>query len=353
MEEKTLKITAVFLLVLTVAVCILLPYFPQLHTRAVEAQEARLAEEEYAAMQTQMTDLEIRDTEISTNTNDGQLSLRLPEGVDGSLVRITNDYVTQTIRIEIPDTSKGYFDSYPIEGSSNHIDTLSYSHEGSEGVIEIVMDRVYELDASYENGYYNFDFLTPQEVYDKVIVIDAGHGGRVPGAIKQGVKEKDINLAIALQLQQIFEESDENIGVYYTRTDDSNPTFDQRAQLANKSEANLFISIHNNSVRSGKMTGTHGTQVMYDESDEKELGSRHFAEICLEEVTAEIGSRNKGLVEGDSIYIIRTSEVPVALIEVGFLTNQKELDLLKTEEYQRQTAQGIYNAILRAIEEGY
>ena len=89
---------------------------------------------------------------------------------------------------------------------------------------------------------------------------------------------------------------------------------------------------------------------MYDETSE---ASKNFAEICLEEVTGQIGSRNKGLVEGDSIYIIRTSEVPVALIEVGFMTNQEELDRLNSTDYQREVAQGIYNAILRAFEEGY
>lgn len=82
--------------------------------------------------------------------------------------------------------------------------------------------------------------MTPQEVYDKVVVIDAGHGGRAPGANKQGVNEKEIDLDIVLQLKKILDEDDHNIGVYYTRTDDSNPTFDQRVQLANKSDADLL-----------------------------------------------------------------------------------------------------------------
>lgn len=136
-----------------------------------------------------------------------------------------------------------------------------------------------------------------------------------------------------LKLKEIFDNSDQNIGVYYTRTDDSNPTFDQRVQLANKSDADLFISIHNNSTRSGRMSGTSGTQVMYDETSE---ASRQFAQICLEEVTGRIGSRDKGLVEGDSIYIIRTSKVPVALIEVGFMTNKDELEKLNSDAYQRR-----------------
>lgn len=348
MEEKTLKLAAVFLMLLSVGICASFPYLPKLYTREMEAREGRLAEEEFAASQTKMQDLEIR--EEPEDSLSGQLSIRLPEGVDGSSVRVSNDYVTQTVRVEIPGTNAAYFDSYPISGSSSYVDMLSYAKHGEEGVIEIVTDRVYELDTKYDSEYYYFNFLTPQEVYDKVVVIDAGHGGRAPGATKQGVNEKDIDLAIVLALKDIFDESDENIGVYYTRTDDSNPTFDQRVQLANKADANLFISVHNNSTASGRMSSTHGTQVMYDETSER---SKQFAQICLEEVTSEIGSKDKGLVEGDSIYIIRTSEVPVALIEVGFMTNQEELNLLRTEEYQRQTAQGIYRAILRAFEEGY
>lgn len=347
-EERTLRSAALFLVLLSAVVCIMIPYLPTLHTREVEAREERLAEEEYAESQIAMQDLAIKETGAAAM--EGQLRIRLPEGVDGSSIEVNNDYVTQTVRVEIPETDMAYFDSYPVTGDSNYIDALSYTRQGEEGVVEVVTNQVYEIRTEYDSEYYYFNFLTPQEVYDKVVVIDAGHGGRAPGATKQGINEKDIDLAIVLQLQKIFEESDENIGVYYTRTDDSNPTFDQRVRLANKSNADLFISVHNNSTKSGRMSGTKGTQVMYDETSE---AGKQFAQICLEEVTSEIGSVNKGLVKGDEIYIIRTSEVPVALIEVGFMTNREELALLNSEEYQRQTAQGIYNAVIRAFEEGY
>ena len=245
--------------------------------------------------------------------------------------------MTQTIRVEIPQADRTYFDSYPVLGNSDYIDGLSYTRQGETGVIEVTTNKVYELQTEYDAQNFYFNFLTPHEVYDKVVVIDAGHGGRAVGANKQGINEKDIDLAIVLKLKEIFDNSDQNIGVYYTRTDDSNPTFDQRVQLANKSDADLFISIHNNSTRSGRMSEA----------------SRQFAQICLEEVTGRIGSRDKGLVEGDSIYIIRTSEVPVALIEVGFMTNKDELEKLNSDAYQRETAEGVYQAVLRAFEEGY
>ena len=147
-------------------------------------------------------------------------------------------------------------------------------------------------------------------------------------------------------------DTDEKIGVYYTRLDDSNPSYDERVGLANKAEADLFISIHNNSTTGSRLSKINGTQVMYDEEKEDAV-SKDFARICLEEVTAACGSKDKGLVKGNDIYIIRTSEVPVALIEVGFMTNGEELAKLNSPDYQKQVAEGIYQAILRAFDEGY
>jgi N-acetylmuramoyl-L-alanine amidase len=78
-----------------------------------------------------------------------------------------------------------------------------------------------------------------------------------------------------------------------------------------------------------------------------------FAEICQNNVAGILGSKDLGLVPGDRIYIVRTSEVPVALIEVGYITNREDLANLSTEDYQKLAAQGIYNAIFEAFEKGY
>ena len=353
MEEKAIKFAAWNLLALTVLFGWLFGKLPEIRVWAEERAEERLAEEELAEETIEMNSLEIKDTEVADQGQMHQLRLTLPEGVSGEEVTVVNDYMNQKILIEIPHTMGSYFDNDPISGSSNHIENIAYLQAKEEDIIEIAMDMVYELETDYDTDYYYFDFLTPQEVYDKVVVIDAGHGGRAVGATKQGICEKDINLAIVLQIKEIMDQNEANIGVYYTRTDDSNPTFDQRVQLANKAEADLFISIHNNSMASGRMSSTSGTQVMYSESDTSEPGSKNLAQICMEEVTEGLGSNNRGLVKGDKIYIIRTSEVPVALIEVGFMTNEEELKLLNSEEYQKKTAEALYHAILRAFEEGY
>ncbi len=314
MEEKILKRTAVFLTLISVLICGTIFYFPQL--RAVSELWVAAMEEyklKITAEQMNMTGLELleynndqaKQQEAKDISFDSQLRLELPLGVPGNELKISQDYVTQTIDIKIPFADSEYFYHYPMLGRSDNIDSLTYEGREGYGVVEIVTSQVFEVD-------------------------------------------------IVLKLKEIFDAKDDrSVGVYYTRTEDVNPSFENRVGLANKSGADLFISIHNNATQSGRMSNINGTQVMYDELDEDILGSRGLAQICLEEVTAQTGSSNKGIVEGNDIFIIRSSHVPAALIEVGFMTNQTELNNLKSEEYQEKVAQGIYNAVMRAFAEGY
>ena len=79
--------------------------------------------------------------------------------------------------------------------------------------------------------------------------------------------------------------------------------------------------------------------------------SKKFASICLEKLLDRLGSKSKGTVVGDEVYIIRMSEVPVALVEVGFMTNARELENLQDKEYQRKAAEALYDAILEYLYE--
>ena len=97
MEERALKFAVLFLTVLTIVTCAALPYLPTLRLKEQEMREERLAEQEFAESQIEMQDLEIRE-ETQTEAKKGQLSIRLPDGVDGSSVNVSYDYVTQTIQ---------------------------------------------------------------------------------------------------------------------------------------------------------------------------------------------------------------------------------------------------------------
>ncbi len=355
MDERVLKIITVACGMLSLVVCTAFYFFPDIHAHAVQVQEERAAEEAAAAVFTEIDSQidPVPDEAVDADQGmPGQLRIQLPEDLNQEDITIENDYLNQTVYVRFPDGIKDYFSKYRMQGSCDHIQQLSYYCEEGYGVISLGLDSVYELRQEYEGDSLYLSFLNPHDVYDKVVVVDAGHGGRASGAVKLGISEKDIDLKIVLELQRIMEENAENIGVYYTRTDDSNPTLDQRVRLANKVKADLFVSVHNNASRNGNFSSLNGTQVLYNEEDETGL-SKAFAQICLDEVTEAAESRKIGLLEGSGIYIIRNSEVPAALIEVGFMTNREELEKLNTQEYQQIAAEGIYQAILQAFEKGY
>ncbi len=350
MDEKVLKGITFLLTGVTIVMCALLYYFPHVHEQLVLAAQSREISQAQVLYGDEQDPEEIVE---EADMNNAQLKIELPKGIAFSDITIENNYLTKDILIHIPKDVDDYFAQYSVKGSCDHIAKIAYYKEHEEGVIVLGLDTVYELKTEYDAGNLYLDFLNPHDIYDKIIVVDAGHGGRDPGASRLGIYEKDIDLAIAMELRTIFESSTENIGVYYTRTDDSNPSLQQRAQLANELNADLFISIHNNAVSGRSFSSTKGTQILYSESDEGEFSSLRFAQICLEQVTGALESDNVGVVAGDHIYIVRTSEVPVALIEVGFMSNRKELDNLNSPDYQKKAAQGIYAAIVQAFEEGY
>ena len=354
MEQKVMgAFTAVILAVVIIMSCILI-YVPNMHIIALRIQDSKLSGGRVSVMDMlRASDLELRGEGEETRESvlkGHQIRLALPENVTSASVSLEDIYVDKTIAISINGIGKDYFEKYPMRGESNNIIDITYDSENLVGVIEITLDKVLEAQMTSEGEYIYVDFVDPHQVYDKIVVVDAGHGGNVPGATKMGVYEKDINLDIVLELKKLFDRSDKNIGVYYTRTDDSNPSFENRVGLANDSNADIFISVHNNSTASGRMSSINGCEVMYEGGDPTGE-SKKLAEVCLNHLLKELGAKSKGTVVGDEVYIIRMSQSPVALVEVGFMTNQKELENLQDKEYQRKAALAIYEAVLEYLNE--
>lgn len=209
MEGRILKISSIFLTMTIIAASVILGHFTNIHIREIKRQQMS-----YLQMFASYTQ---QGKEVEEIGFDQQLRLEMPRGVPLKEVKIENDYIKQLITIQIPDAGGDYFDEHPLLGRSNHIADLHMDN----GIIEMTMDSVYEVKCTLKKGYLYIDFLKPQEVYDKVIVIDAGHGGRSPGAIKQDIMEKDINLAIVKKLKDLLDKNNRNIGVYYNSLSDS------------------------------------------------------------------------------------------------------------------------------------
>lgn len=220
--------------------------------------------------------------------------------------------------------------------------------ENNATLIEFCMDTVYETNIFQNENYIYIALKAPKEVYKKVIVIDAGHGGKDPGAYAKAynIYEKQINLEIVLQLKAILEQNND-IKVYYTRLEDKTVYLNPRVNMANKVQADLFISIHCNASDSAS---AGGLEILYNEEDTaKELNSLKLAELLLNDLRGITGKINRGLVPASEMVIVGKSEVPVALIEAGFITNGEDYAVLSDNDRQKEFAKAIYGVILQAL----
>lgn len=218
-----------------------------------------------------------------------------------------------------------------------------------------------------------------------VIILDAGHGGKDPGAIgTHGFKEKTATLAIALKTGELLKKELPGIKVFYTRNDDKFIELYRRGEIANKYKGKLFISIHCNSAAE-KPSKAHGTAtyilrpgktdaairvaarenaVIEFEKDKKRYEalsdiefiltsmrsaqdirySEKFAAIVQKEFKQHVGLKNNG-VEQAGFYVLVGAAMPSVLIETAFISNPKEEELLSSKEGQAQFAKAIVDAI--------
>ena len=225
-----------------------------------------------------------------------------------------------------------------------------------------------------------------EKSFIRKVVIDAGHGGKDPGAIGRKTQEKEITLAVALKLGGLIRENCKDVNVIYTRNSDEFIELFQRAEIANRNKADLFISIHCNANPTRTLQGSE-TYVMglhktkqnleisklenasilmepdylsnYDgfdpNSDESYITftlfqnaflnqSMDFASQVQKELTGSVGMADRGVRQAGFLVLYKTT-MPSVLIETGFLSNTSEEQFLLSKNGQER----ISNAICKAF----
>jgi N-acetylmuramoyl-L-alanine amidase len=179
------------------------------------------------------------------------------------------------------------------------------------------------------------------------VVLDPGHGGSDPGAVgPSGFTEKEANLDIALRARNLLRGN--GYQVVMTRDSDVAVSLERRVQIANSSGAKAFISIHNNAAAS---SAAHGTETYYWSGASADSAGAQLARLIQEEVVAEIGLRNRGVLGAD-FYVLRNTIMPAALLEGAFISNPTEEQLLMTPSFRQRIAEGVYRGIRRFVGPG-
>lgn len=187
----------------------------------------------------------------------------------------------------------------------------------------------------------NPNIPNPQNTGDRrrgVIFVDAGHGGRDPGAVGNGIQEKDVTLPISLKLGQALQGM--GYTVYYTRTNDVEIDLEPRVAAAERINADAFVSVHANSLAPGN-SGISGVETYH--SRNSSVG-RELASYVHSQIISATGARDRS-VRGAGFYVIARTSMPAILVETGYVTNPTEARNLDSPDYQKRMADAIARGI--------
>ncbi|MGE6256760.1 N-acetylmuramoyl-L-alanine amidase [Heyndrickxia sporothermodurans] len=176
----------------------------------------------------------------------------------------------------------------------------------------------------------------------RIIVIDAGHGGKDPGASANGLIEKNVTLNIALRAQKYLKNA--GIEVVMTRTGDSYPTLQDRIDIGVKANADAFISIHANNFSKGS---ANGTETYYNNGGPSDRAneSKQLANFIQKRLVKAIETTNRG-IKPQEYQVIKYNPLAAVLVELGFLSNKEDAAKLASEEYSNLAAKSIYQGVL-------
>ena len=227
----------------------------------------------------------------------------------------------------------------------------------------------------------NVDLRSEKEKWEfKTIVIDAGHGGKDPGAVGyRGTKEKDIALDVAKRLEKKLSKN-MNVKIIMTRDEDVFLRLSERTKIANESNGNLFISIHTNAAEDRRasgfetfligpnkneaavrvaarenavleLEGSTGKKLTNEDLIQATIAqsafaskSEQFASMVQKEIKKRVQSRDRGVKQA-GFYVLMGASMPNVLVELGFISNPSEEKKLRSPQYRDQLATAIYRAV--------
>ena len=302
--------------------------------------------------------------------------------IDGKKIKITNQIAFIIIDDNLYQLSSNVVmqnNNYyvPTESFLNIINNLSTSISLTFKTNQINLSNLIEL----PKKTVKVDLKSEKEKWEfKTIVIDAGHGGKDPGAVGyRGTKEKDIALDVAKRLEKKLTKN-MDIKVVMTRDEDVFLRLSERTKIANENNGSLFISIHTNAAEDRRASGfetfliglnknEYAAKVAARENAVLELegksgqeltgedliqatiaqaafasSSETFADMVQKEIKKRVQSRDRGVKQAGFVVLARAS-MPNVLVELGFISNPAEEKKLRSPQYRDQLATAIYRAV--------
>ena len=192
--------------------------------------------------------------------------------------------------------------------------------------------------------------LSEKDKYEYVVLINAAHGGDNKGNTVNELAEKDITLQVGKKLTKMSLESE--IGIFMIREEDIDISNESRAQLIERVQPDLVIDLHVNADPANERT--FGTAVVYNDNFYRpNMTNAWLADVMERELVTEIQGKALGIHPDhtEKYALLGMIPTPTISVEMGFLTNKQEAELLKKDNYQKRIATGIFKGIERIKEE--
>ncbi|MBR1741689.1 MAG: N-acetylmuramoyl-L-alanine amidase [Lachnospiraceae bacterium] len=222
--------------------------------------------------------------------------------------------------------------------------------KGEKLQIIFTFEKILEPVFYETEDFYYIALKNPRDVYDRILVLDAGHGGMDEGTMSADKKddEKTYALSVVKKLRAMF--TGKKVKVYCTRMVDMDLSKAARVGLANRLQADLFVSIQCNAAEAWEHH-IGGIEALYSNVPLKygHLTSKALARIMLEELSGTTSLEKRGIIDREGLYILKNSRVPATIVEVGYMTNISDMNFMRSEKGQELIVKGLYLGIQKAL----
>lgn len=249
---------------------------------------------------------------------------------------------TRQLTVEIPKT-KVALGAFVQEVNDNIVEKMTVTEKANTYQIDIILGENTSYKKIVSTNEIKLEFtntvIQNSEHKQTLIVIDAGHGGKDPGAIGTKGQEKNMALKAALMLESELKSL--GFKVYMTRSTDEYVNLYDRATMANNLDATLFVSIHINAFTN---SATSGVEVLY--GDESMTSDKGLAKSIQTELVKGLGAFDRGIASLPRLVVLRETKMTSVLCELGFITNPDEQDKLLDDQYLLKAAQAMARGIV-------
>jgi N-acetylmuramoyl-L-alanine amidase len=278
----------------------------------------------------------MKDIQEKLEYKDGIVIAKNGKNIDLNKVKFEeNPYINLT-RVILNDNYSSILKSGSLNINDTKTKKIDIKNISGKTTIEIYGNDLYVYKITEDEKNVYIKAFKPKDIYKNVIIIDAGHGGKDPGAVSGKDTENEYNMKIMNNLKEML--TKENIKVYYTREIDIFKTLDERVQLVNKIKPDMFLSIHNNTTFSKKIKGT---EVLYYPG----TMNKKLAEVIQKNVVKYANTYNRGIKQRDRLYILKHSKYPSVIAEIAYMSNVEDKKKLDTDSFLKSAAEGLYRGI--------